>query len=121
VIPLVVFVYALYSPGHSLEQARTSTFTLLVLVQLFHAFNCRSDRHSLFTVGIRTNMPLIWAVTGSLVLQAGIAFLPWAREIFDTAPLDMEQWIGLLLIGTLPLFAMEAYKTMKRPRGSPCP
>jgi len=36
-------------------------FTVMVVVQLVQAFNCRSDRFSLSQLGIGTNRPLLWA------------------------------------------------------------
>ncbi len=112
-ITMGVFSYALYGQGASIEQARTVAFTVLVLAQLFHAFNCRSDRDSLFTLGWGTNQALLWAVGGSGLLQVGIISLPWTREVFKVAFLTPQQWLLVLAVGTMPLVAMEVWKRLR--------
>ncbi|MEK6525628.1 MAG: cation-translocating P-type ATPase C-terminal domain-containing protein, partial [Nitrospirota bacterium] len=97
-----------------LERARTLTFTVLVLAQLFHAFNCRSDRRSLFAIGLWTNKSLLWAVAGSALLQAAIILNPWTQEVFKAAPLNPEHWALAFGLGVLPLLAMESWKVARR-------
>ncbi|MEK6763764.1 MAG: cation-translocating P-type ATPase, partial [Nitrospirota bacterium] len=48
VIALGAFSYSLYGLHQELDQARTVAFTVLVVAQLVHVFNCRSERLSLF-------------------------------------------------------------------------
>lgn len=112
-IALSIFSYSLYGLNQRVEQARTMTFTVLVLVQLFHAFNCRSDRYSLFTLGLWTNGALVWAVSGSLLLQTGITLTPWVRDIFDTALPDPRLWQVVLALGLLPVMVTEIWKALR--------
>ena len=113
-ITLGVFAYSLYGTGQDLERARTLTFTAMVFAQLFHAFNCRSDRRSLFAIGPTTNRPLLLAVAGSAALQAAILLHPAARDIFKAAPFDPEHWALVAGLGLLPLLAMEGWKAVRR-------
>ncbi len=109
-ITLGAFVYCLYGMDLSLDRARTLTFTILVMAQLFHAFNNRSDRRSLFEIGLLTNKPLLGAVALSAALQAVIVLTPPLHQIFDVVPFDTEHWLLALGIGILPLVAMEIWK-----------
>jgi len=111
-ITLGVFAYCLYGMDQDLQRARTLTFTVMVFAQLFHAFNCRSDRRSLFVLGIGTNKPLLWAAVGSALLQATIILNPWAREVFQSALFDPEHWMLAMGLGLLPLLAMEGWKAV---------
>ncbi len=52
VIALGAFAYSLYGLHQEVEQARTVTFTVMVIAQLVHVFNCRSERLSLFQLGV---------------------------------------------------------------------
>ncbi|MBM4124103.1 MAG: cation-transporting P-type ATPase, partial [Nitrospira sp.] len=113
-ITIAIFAYCLYGMDQDLERARTVAFTVLVMAQLFHAFNCRSDRSSLFRIGWTTNKPLLWAVAGSATLQTAILLSPWTREVFKVAPFDIEHWLLAFGIGLLPLIAMEAWKAARR-------
>jgi Ca2+-transporting ATPase len=111
---LGVFAYSLYGLGRGLREARTVTFTTLVMAQLFHAFNSRSDRYSLFTLGLGTNKPLLWAAGGSAVLQAGIILSPWTQGVFRVVPLSLQDWGLACGMGALPLAAMEVWKAAVR-------
>ncbi len=113
-VTIAAFAFCLYGMDQDLERARTVAFTVLVMIQLFHAFNCRSDRHSLFTIGWLTNKPLLWAAIGSAALQALILLAPWTREMFNIAPFDPEHWALAIGLGLLPLLAMEAWKRARR-------
>ena len=119
VIALSVFSCSLFVWRQPIEQARTVTFTVMVMAQLVHAFNCRSDRWSLFTVGITTNRPLIWAVVLSLALQVGILTIPVVESIFKVAPLPIEDWELMVLMALVPLAVVEAIKWMRRQREAP--
>jgi Ca2+-transporting ATPase len=116
-ITILAFVYCLYSMDQDLERARTVTFMVLIGAQLAHAFNCRSERDSIFTVGLWTNKPLIWAVGVSTVLQVGLVLNPWTREVFQLASFNLEHWIMAFGVGSLMLVAMELWKAVRK--GSP--
>jgi Ca2+-transporting ATPase len=116
---LFAFVVCLSDTNAGVAQARTVAFTVLVVAQLFHALNCRSDSYSVFRLGLFTNPQLLWALSGSVLLQAGIILIPWAREIFQLTPLSAPQWFLAFGIGTLPLIAMEAWKAVRRRTATP--
>jgi Ca2+-transporting ATPase len=114
-IALGAFSYSLYGLGQELEQARTVAFTVMVVAQLVHAFNCRSERWSLFQLGIGTNRALVWAFLGSLAVQTAVLTLPAAAPVFKVAPVPMEDWALMGALGALPLFVMELIKVGRRP------
>jgi len=114
VAAFVAFLVCLLAMDQDLEEARTVTFTVLVMAQLSHAFNCRNDRHSLFSLGVWTNKPLFYAVGGSALLQAGILVNPWTQKVFDVVPLDLEQWGIAVGLGVLPLLVVELCKAVLR-------
>ncbi len=109
---MLVFAYCLFAMDQSLERARTVTFTAMVLAQLFHAFNCRSDRRSIVSIGLFSNRSLLWAVGVSAALQVLIIVLPTAREVFKVSPFDPEHWLLVVGVGLVPLLAMELWKVM---------
>ena len=114
VIALGAFVYSLYGWHQTVEEARTVAFTVIVVAQLMHAFNCRSERLSLFQVGLLTNRALLWAVLLSLVMQLAVLTLPAAQPIFKVAPLPLEDWEMMAAVVLLPLIIVEAAKWIKR-------
>ncbi len=113
-IALGAFSYSLYGLHQELDQARTVAFTVLVVAQLVHVFNCRSERLSLFQLGVWTNRPLVWAFVLSLVVQVAVLTVPAAAPIFKVVPLPMEDWALMGAMGFLPFFIMELIKVVRR-------
>jgi Ca2+-transporting ATPase len=108
------FSYSLYGLHQTVEQARTVAFTVMVVVQLVHAFNCRSERLSLFQLGVGTNRALLWAFLLSSLVQVSVLTVPAVGPLFKIVPLPIEGWdlMGGMVI--LPLVIMEAVKWLRR-------
>ena len=113
-IALGAFSYSLYGLYQELEQARTVAFTVLVVAQLVHVFNCRSERLSLFRVGVGTNRTLVWAFLLSLIVQVAVLTVPAVAPIFKVASLPIEDWVLMGAAGLLPFFIMELIKVLRR-------
>jgi len=113
-IALGAFSYSLYGLHQNLEQARTVAFTVMVVVQLVHAFNCRSERWSLFQLGVGTNRPLLWAFLFSCAVQIIVLTVPAVSPIFKVASLPIEDWLLMGATGVLPFVIMELIKWLRR-------
>ena len=114
VIALSAFSLSLFIWQQPIDQARTVTFTVMVAAQLVHAFNCRSDRWSLFHVGVTSNRALLWAVAISLALQVSILTIPVIEPIFKVASLPIPDWELMVAMGLLPLAVVEGVKWVRR-------
>ena len=113
-IALGAFSYSLYGLHQELDQARTVAFTVMVVAQLVHVFNCRSERLSLFQLGVGTNRALVWAFVLSLVVQVAVLTVPAIAPIFKVAPLPIEDWVLMGAMGLLPFLLMELIKALRR-------
>ncbi|MBH0208052.1 MAG: cation-translocating P-type ATPase [Nitrospira sp.] len=113
-IALSAFSLSLFIWQQPIDQARTVTFTVMVAAQLVHAFNCRSDRWSLFHVGVTSNRALLWAVGVSVALQVGILTIPVMEPIFKVASLPIEDWELMVAMAMLPLAIVEGSKWVRR-------
>lgn len=111
------FAYALHGLHATVEEARALAFTLLVVVQLVHAMNCRSDRQSLFSLGFCSNPSLLWATGLSMCLQVILMLTPAGQAVFEVTPLTLEEWGVLALLGVVPLVAVEVWK-LAQPRAN---
>ncbi len=78
--------------GMDLETCRTLALCTLVMSQLIHVFECRSERHSLFQINIFTNIWLILAVLVSMILICCVLYMSFLSDIFHTVPLNLKQW-----------------------------
>ncbi len=101
-----------YHSGHPHWQSMV--FTVLTLSQLAHVIAIRSDRESLFGMGIASNAPLLGAVVVTAALQMAILYIPALNRIFKTAPLDAGE-LALCILGAAAIFvAVEIEKWMTR-------
>jgi len=102
---LGMFVGAL-ALGAGLPLARTLTFATLVLSQLFHSFDCRSETRSILEVGLASNPYLLLAVTTSVGLLLAAVYPPWAPATFSTVPLHLENWLAVVAVSGLGSFGI---------------
>lgn len=89
---------------------QTMVFTVLAFSQLGHVMAVRSDRIFLFKQGLLSNMPLLFAVTGTMVLQLGVVYLPFMNEVFRTVPLNLKE---LAFAGGMALIVFHAVELEK--------
>lgn len=61
------------------------TFAAIVACQVGTAFAARTDRASLFTVGLRSNPLLLWGIAFELVFTAAVIYLPWLHDAPEPA------------------------------------
>jgi len=92
---LFVFIAALGREG-DLVRARTMAFATLIMFQLFHVFDCRTERGSVFDVGFFGNRVLVLAVLCSVVMMLLVLYVPTLSRYFHTAALDAPEWLVVL-------------------------
>ncbi|MEX1307187.1 MAG: cation-translocating P-type ATPase, partial [Eubacteriales bacterium] len=90
--------------------AMTCAFVTLGLSQLFAAFGVRSERTSVFKLGLFKNKTMIWALTLSAALQVGVVLIPWLRGVFSLEILSPTHWIMVVGLSMLMLVASEIEK-----------
>lgn len=95
---LLVFMLAYYLSDGNLVLSRTMAFTTLVFSQLFHVFECRSERHSPWELGFFGNRYLVIAVSLSVIMQLAVIYLPALQPIFKTAALNGLHWLIILAV-----------------------
>ena len=92
------------SRGASLAEARTAVVNVIVFVQLFCLFNCRSLTRSSWSLGALSNLWLLGGVAAMIAAQMAFIYLPFMNEAFHSAPLDPAAWlrvIGVALAASL--------------------
>lgn len=86
--------------------ARTMTLITMAMFQWFNAWNCRSNKQSLFSIGLLTNKWLLMATSFVFILQIGVVYAPFLQKIFKTVPLTLIDWIIIMSI-SLPIILIE--------------
>jgi Ca2+-transporting ATPase len=75
-------------------------------------FNCKSFEKSIFS--LKTNIYLIGAVLISLFLQLAVLYIPVLSEMFYTVPLNITDWIMILVVTSSIVFFEETRKRLIR-------
>jgi magnesium-transporting ATPase (P-type) len=98
------------------REAITMTQAGIVVSQFFNSLAVRTDRQSIFRVGLWSNPRLLAAGGVGVLIMAAISYLPPLQAVFHTAPLRAMDWAVLVAFGVLLLAAEEARKWWHRHR-----
>lgn len=100
--------------GIPLPKIQTIIFTLVVISLMFNAFNWRSEKESVFSLGIFTNKALIYAVVSTVLLQLAVIYIPLLQIAFRTVPLTLEDWALILPLASTSFIVMEIIKFLEK-------
>jgi P-type Ca2+ transporter type 2C len=87
--------------GIDVQTAETMAFVTLSLCELFRAYTVRSERASIFSIGVFSNRYMQYAVGLSIALLLLVCAVPFLQPIFNTHFLSLREWgivVGLALI-----------------------
>ena len=93
---------------------QTMVFTALCLTQLGHVLAIRSEKQSLFTIGLFSNPYVLAAVLLTFVLQMATVYVPFLNPIFKTEPLTLAELALTLALSSIVFFAVEIEKLLRR-------
>jgi Ca2+-transporting ATPase len=98
----------------AVKHARAIAFSLLAISPLFHALNCRSSTESIFS--LRPVLPL--ALVGAIFVSGGIhlvaVLVPALRPVFQTFPMNANEWTLLLALSVSIVPGVEVMKLAAR-------
>lgn len=115
VVTLGTFQWAIYS-GRDAVEAQSVCFATIVIVQLFNCFNCRSERHSIFKIGLFSNRWLLAAIASSLILTIPLFYIPALQGPFHTYPMGWRDWAIIVPSAASVLVVVELAKLLARQR-----
>ena len=95
-------------------QATTITFAGIVACQIGTAFAARTDRASLFSVGLWSNPLLLWGIAFELAFTAAVIYVPWLQDVFGTAALTPAQLVVILPFPFVVWGADELVRLLRR-------
>ncbi|MCK4316912.1 MAG: cation-transporting P-type ATPase, partial [Anaerolineae bacterium] len=96
--------------------AQTMAFVTLSASELARAYTARSERASLFRLGVFSNKYMQYAVLLSIVLLGGVVYIPFLQSVFNTVPLGVREWAVVLPLLFVPAIAAEITKSVVRLR-----
>jgi Ca2+-transporting ATPase len=100
--------------GVDVQTAETMAFVTLSLCELFRAYTVRSERVSIFRLGVFSNKWMQYAVGASIVLLLVVVNVPFLQPIFNTHFLAVNEWLIVLGLALIPAVTEEITKYFMR-------
>ena len=94
--------------------AETMAFVTLSLCELFRAYTLRSERLSIFSVGVFSNRYMQYAVILSVALLLIVINVPFLQPVFNTHYLSINEWMVVLGLALIPAISEEITKAYLR-------
>jgi len=91
-------------------KAWTVSLTVLAAFQWFNAWNCRSERESIFHAGFFSNKYLLGATGVVVCLQLLAVYHPFFQRFLSTVPLTLSEWAMILAVATSIIWIEEIRK-----------
>ena len=120
-----IITLASYIIGHCMEvgyfemphgvsdDGMTMAFLTMSMCEIFHSFNMRSQRKSVFT--LHTHNKVLWgAMLGSLVLTTIVLEVPFVAGLFGFTPVDLNEYLVALVLAFLVIPIVEIVKAIQR-------
>jgi Ca2+-transporting ATPase len=100
--------------GVDVQSAETMAFVTLSLCELFRAYTVRSERLSIFQIGVFSNRYMQYAVGLSIALLLLVVSVPFLQPIFNTHFMTGREWLTVLSLALIPATAEEITKAYLR-------
>ena len=120
---VTILVLISYFIGHYMETGNwsitnsadgtTMAFLTMSMAEMFHSFNMRSQRGSIFKLGSQ-NKVLILAVIGSLIATTAVCEVPFLTTAFGFTSVEFSEYIVAVALGALVIPVVEIVKLIQR-------
>jgi Ca2+-transporting ATPase len=88
-------------------------FLTMSLAEIFHSFNMRSQRQSIFTLGTKNNF-LLLAGVGSFIATTIVCEVPFLADAFKFASVGLTEYIIAIILGVCIIPVVEVVKLVQR-------
>ncbi|WP_144548948.1 calcium-translocating P-type ATPase, SERCA-type [Bacillus sp. X1(2014)] len=105
IVTLLSFMVVYHNDPTQLQYAQTVAFATLVMAQLIHVFDCRSEK-SVLSRNPFGNQYLVWAVISSLVLMLVVIYYQPLQPVFHTLPIAAKDWLLIVGLSSIPTFLL---------------
>jgi P-type Ca2+ transporter type 2C len=113
VVTLLAFMITYKDSPDELAYAQTVAFATLVLAQLIHVFDCRSEK-SILARNPFGNKYLVGAVILSLLMVLVVIYYPPLQPIFHTVPIRLTDWYIITGLAAIPTFLLAGTFLMRK-------
>jgi magnesium-transporting ATPase (P-type) len=116
-IGLIVFgtwIVLVMGLNFELTVARSLVMTLMVFLQNLHAFNCRSEKQSIFKISLGSNKFFAMSVIGSIGLQILFMEIPTLSKLLDLTTVPYLTLLLILAVSFIVILVCELFKIIQR-------
>jgi magnesium-transporting ATPase (P-type) len=96
------------------RMATTMTLAGVVAAQVGAVFACRTNRASVFRIGLFTNRLVLLGVAIELVILGLLIYTPFLQRLFNTAPIGIREWAFVFAWTPVLFLADELRKALLR-------
>jgi magnesium-transporting ATPase (P-type) len=100
----------------SLAQAQTVALTTMVIFQVFHVGNSRSEHESVFRRSPFSNPFLFIATIAAVTIHVAALYLAPTQFVLRVEPIDLNAWMRIVMVAATIIVAMELHKLLRRER-----
>jgi cation-transporting ATPase F len=104
--------------GASVAQARTVAVNVVVVVEMFYLFNCRSLTQSMLRLGFLSNPWVMVGLCVLIVLQLLFTYVPFMNQFLASAPIGLASWSRIVGVGLIGYLVVELEKWLRRRRST---
>ena len=98
------------------EHGMTMAFLTMSMCEIFHSFNLRSQRKSIFS--LKTQNKILWlAMVGSLLLTTAVLEIPFLANAFGFTPVGLAEYGIAMVLAILVIPIVEIVKFFQRKLG----
>ncbi|WFA08299.1 cation-translocating P-type ATPase [Tissierella sp. Yu-01] len=98
----------------NIVHARAITFATLITAELLRAYSSRSQKYTLFKIGIFSNKSMVLATAFAFMLLLIVLYVPFLQDIFYTFSLTVLDWEIVLAFAFIPLVVGELVKAVRK-------
>ncbi len=123
---VTLLIMVSYFVGHFIEtgvweitnsaDGTTMAFLTMSMAEIFHSFNMRSQRGSIFTLGTH-NRALVFAAIGSLIATTVVCEVPVLANAFEFTAVDFNEYLIAIALGACIIPLVELVKLIQRKIG----
>ena len=123
---VTILVMTSYFIGHYIESGvweiadsadgMTMAFLTMSMAEIFHSFNMRSQRGSIFKLGSQNKM-LVIAGIATVILTTLVCEIPFLANAFEFTSVSFTEYIIAIVLGVLVVPIVEIVKFFQRKKG----
>jgi Ca2+-transporting ATPase len=98
----------------SIEYARTVALTSLVVFQVFHVGNARSEWQSVLAKSPFSNRFLIAGTSVAMLLHVAVLYTPGLQRLLRVEALELSSWLAIVAVCVTIVPVVEVHKLLRR-------